>query len=207
MIQVHITEDQKMMVEFLSGFINASGIATVSGASYTLAECKEALKQYTPDVLLLDVGLPDNNSNNFCAGICREYPGMKVVIFTMHNEYSIVRQVLEGGVRGYILKDSKSEEVIDGIAAVMRGEIFLCREIEELIKQRSKAPETPLRLTAREKEVLQLLVAGYTNQEIADKLFISVKTAEGHHKVLKRKFKAKNTVVMTNMAKKMKLVL
>ena len=203
MIQVHITEDQKMIAELLASLINASGIATVSGKSYTLAGCMDDLARYSPDVLLLDIGLPDGNGNNSCAKICEKYPALKVLIFTMYKEYSVVRQVLEAGAAGYILKDSPGEELIEGISAVMQGDVFLCRETTRLFRSTN---EEMVRLTSVEREVLQLIAEGYTNKEIGEMTHRALGTIETHHKVLNGKFDAKNNIDLVNKAKKMKVI-
>lgn len=203
MIKVHITDDHKMLVEGLSFSIHESGVAKVTGTSYTLAECRSALATQTPDVLLLDLNLPDGSGIDFCQEVRLKYPDIKLLVLTTHDEYSIAKRVLDNGASGYILKNSLSEEVITGIEAVMNGEIFLCDEIDVLMKKQS---EQPIWLTAREQELLRLIVDGYTNQEIADKVFLSIETIKTYRKNLILKLGAKNSMMLVKMAIEKKLI-
>jgi DNA-binding NarL/FixJ family response regulator len=197
MISVHITDDHKILVEGLKPLINKSGNIAVSGISYSLGECRKALLYQTPDVLLLDINLPDGSGIDFCEEIRSKYPNLKILILSTRNEYSTVKQVLSNGASGYVLKNALSEEVITGIEAVMQGEIFLCKEIDALMRKKT---ESRIWLTIREKELLRFIVMEYTNQEIADKMFLSVETIKTYRKNLMSKLDAKNVVTLVKMA-------
>ncbi len=203
MISVHITDDHKMLVEGLSISINGSGIATVTGTSNTLAECRDALASQAPDVLLLDLNLPDGSGIDFCVEVRQKYPEVKILILTTRDEYSIAKRVMDNGASGYILKNALSEEVVNGIEAVMKGKIFLSDEIDLLMR---KQTEPSIWLTAREQELLRLIVDGYTNQEIADKVFLSVETIKTYRKNLILKLGAKNSMMLVKMAIEKKLI-
>jgi DNA-binding NarL/FixJ family response regulator len=196
MINVHITDDHKILVEGLRLLIDESEHIRVAGVSYNLAECRKALAVQTPDVLLLDLNLPDGSGIDFCTEVRKNYPEVKILILTTHDEYSVARRVMENGASGYMLKNALSEEVIAGIEAVMRGEVFLCDEIDILMKKRM---EKQIWLTAREKELLQLITEGYTNQEMADKMFLSIETIKTYRKNLILKVGAKNSVLLVKM--------
>ena len=203
MITVHILDDHRMLVEGLCFSIRESGIAKVTGASHTLAECRNSMAFYQPDVLLLDLNLPDGRGEEFCVEMKRKYPNMKILVLTTHDEYSVAKRVMDSGASGYILKNALSEEVIAGIEAVMRGEVFLCDEIDVLMNKRT---EQPIWLTAREQELLRLIVDGYTNQEIADKVYLSVETIKTYRKNLILKLGAKNSMMLVRMALEKKLI-
>ena len=203
MIKVHITDDHKMFVEGLCHSINQSGIAKVTGTSHTLAECRNALAVQIPDVLLLDINLPDGSGIDMCTEMRQKYPDVKIIALTMHDEYSIAKQVIDLGVSGYILKNASSELVIDGIEAVMNGKNFLSKEIDTLMNKQT----TPVVwLTAREREILQYIANGYTNKEIADETFRSIETIKSYRKILVSKLGAKNAVVLVKIAKEQKLI-
>lgn len=203
MISVHITDDHKMLVEGLAAVVNETGIAYVTGISYTLGECRHALATQKPDVLLLDLSLPDGSGVEFCAEVSRLHPQVKVLILTTHSEYSTAKRVMEKGASGYILKNALSEEVVAGIEAVMRGEIFLCEEIDLLLRKRE---DQTIWITSRERELLQLMSEGYTNQEIANTLFLGVETIKSYRKNLIVKFGARNSIVLIRMALERKLI-
>lgn len=203
MITVHITDDHKMLVEGLCSSIGESEVATVSGVSYSLAETRKALAFQQPDVLLLDLNLPDGSGIDFCREMQQKYPAVKILVLTTHDEYSVAKRVMDNGASGYILKNALSEEVIAGIEAVMNGELFLCEEIDLLMK---KEAEKAIWLTAREQEMLRLIVDGYTNQEIAEKLFLGVETIKTYRKNLIFKLGARNSMVLVRMAIEKKLI-
>lgn len=203
MIKIHIVDDHKMFVEGISIAINESGIATVCDVSYRLSDCKKALTSKKVDVLLLDINLPDGNGIDFCAEVKQKYPNMKILILTTHDEYSVAKRALYNGVDGYILKNALSEEVIVGIETVIKGELFLCDEIDILL---NKKKEQHIWLTLREQELLRHIVDGYTNQEIAEKIFLSVETIKTYRKNLLLKLGAKNSMVLVRMAIENKLI-
>ena len=192
-----------MLAEGLKHSIEESNIARVTGTSNNLAECRAALKNQLPDVLLLDVNLPDGNGVDFCAEIKKTYPELKVLILTTYNVYSVASRAMENGASGYILKNSLSEEVIEGIETVMSGKTFLCDEINVMMQKRN---EQQVWLTAREQQVLRLLVDGYTNQEIADEICLSIETIKTYRKNLILKFGAKNSMVLVKMVMEQQLV-
>ena len=203
MITVHITDDHKMLVQGLCISIERSGIAMVTGMSHSLGECRQSLAGRPPDVLLLDLNLPDGSGIDFCAEVRRDYPEVKILVLTTHDGYSTVRRVMESGALGYILKNAVSEEVIAGIETVARGESFFCEEIDTLMKKQS---EQPVWLTSREQELLRLIVDGYTNQEIADEVFLSVETIKTYRKNLILKLGAKNSMMLVKIAIEKKLI-
>jgi len=197
MINVHITDDHKILVEGLKILISESENISVTGVSYTLEECRKALALQTPDVLLLDLNLPDGSGVDFCSEVRKNYPSIKILILTTHNEYSVAKRVMDNGASGYILKNALSEEVISGIETVAEGETFLCDEIDILMKKRV---DEQIWFTAREKELLQLIAEGYTNKEMADKLFLSEDTIKTYRKNLILKVGAKNSMILVKMA-------
>ena len=203
MIRVHITDDHKMLVEGLTMSINESGIATITGVSYNLADCRAALERELPDLLMLDISLPDGSGMDFCLEMKQKYPELKILVLTAHDEYSIAKRVIDNGASGYVLKNALSEEVIAAIETVASGETFLCHEMDMLMKKRM---EQHIWLTTREQELLKLIVDGYTNQEIADKIFLSLETIKTYRKNLILKLGAKNSVMLVKMALEKKLV-
>jgi Response regulator containing a CheY-like receiver domain and an HTH DNA-binding domain len=203
MIKVHITEDHKMLIEGLEKTINESGIATVTGFSHNLEESRKALALETPDVLLLDISLPDGNGIDFCLEVRQKYPKIKILALTSHDEYSVAKQVIDNGASGYILKNTLSKEVIAGIEAVMNGEIFLCEEIDVLMK---KEANNEFWLTKREMDLLKLIADGYTNQEAADDLFLSIETIKSYRKNLIFKLGARNSMALVKIAIEKKLI-
>jgi DNA-binding NarL/FixJ family response regulator len=203
MIRVHIVDDHKMLVEGLRMLIDESGTAKVTAVSHDAAQCYRILAGETPDVLLLDINLPDANGVDLCAELKSKYPDLKILALTSYGEYTVVRRMIENGALGYVLKNAMSEEVIAGIEAVASGELFLCHEVDLLMK---KQENTAIWLTLRERELLKLIVEGYTNPEIAEKIFLSPETIKGYRKNLLFKLGVKNTATLVKLAIEEKLV-
>lgn len=203
MIKVAIVDDHKILTEGLQGLIEESGLATVVGVAHSAAECRLSLGFWRPDVLLLDVGLPDISGLDFCKEIKEQFPAINVLALTTHNEYAIVRHMLDNGASGYLIKNAMVDEVLQGIKAVASGETFLCHEIDLLMK---RSPEKNIWLSPRERELLRLISEGHTNAEIADQIFLSPETIRGYRKNLLVKLGAKNTAVLVKMAVEQKLI-
>jgi DNA-binding NarL/FixJ family response regulator len=203
MITVNIVDDHKLLVEGLSKLINDSEIASVTAVAHDALNARKMLANCLPDVLMLDINLPDINGVDFCGEIKKNYPQLKVLALTSYGDYSVVRSMLENGASGYILKNAMSEEMIAGIEAVYAGEVFLCHEVDVMMK---KKENTGIWLTQREKELLKLIVEGYTNPEIADKIFLSPETIKGYRKNLLFKLGVKNTALLVKLAIEEKLV-
>jgi len=203
MINVAIVDDHKILTDGLKSLIEESGIAKVVGVAHSAAECRNSIGFWKPDVLLLDVGLPDISGVDFCKELKERFPELKVLALTTHNEYSVVRQMLENGALGYMIKNAMTEEVLAGIRAVANGETFLCHEIDVLMK---RPKETHLWLSQREREMLKLVAEGLTNGEIADRIFLSPETIKSYRKNLLLKLDAKNTAVLVRIAVEQKLI-
>ncbi|HBC39028.1 MAG TPA: DNA-binding response regulator, partial [Porphyromonadaceae bacterium] len=138
-----------------------------------------------------------------CSVIKEKYPQVKIVALTSYSEYSIVRQMLENGASGYVIKNAMPEEILLGIQTVADNETFLCEEIDFLMNKRSVEQ---VWLTPREKILLQHIVNGYTNPEIAEQMLLAVDTINNYRKKLLCKLNARNTAVLVRIALEQKLV-
>lgn len=203
MIKVNIVDDHKILVEGLRKLINESGKAIVTAVSHDAEGCRRLLKSQSPDVLLLDINLPDGNGIDLCIELKTLYPELKILALTSYGEYTVVRRMIENGALGYVLKNSMSEEMMAGIETVADGELFLCHEVDLLMK---KAQNSDIWLTQRERELLRLIVEGYTNPEIAEKIFLSPETIKGYRKNLLFKLGARNTASLVKLAIEKKLI-
>src|SRR5690606_14965595 len=117
MIKVVIIDDHKILTEGLQRLINDSGLATVVGVAHSAGECRLSIGFWKPDVLLLDVGLPDSSGIDFCKELKEELPDVAILALTTHDEYSIVRQMLDNGASGYVIKNAMPDEILAGIEA------------------------------------------------------------------------------------------
>lgn len=203
-INIQLVDDHKMVVESLSKLINDSGIAQVTNVYHNIASCCCGLSTGLPDILLLDIGLPDGDGVDFCARLKKQYPGLKIIMLTSYKEFNIAKQALHNGALGYILKNAESEEMIIGIETVYRDELFLCEEIDVMLKV--KRNEDVVWLSNREKEVLKYIAEGYTTKEIANSICRDTETVRTYRRNLLIKLNAKNTAEMIRKSCEMKLI-
>jgi len=203
MIRVALVDDHKSFVEGMSKLINDSGVAHVSGVGYSAADCRRLLRDELPDVLLLDIELRDGNGIDLCAELKKTYPALKILALTSYEAYPVVRRMLENGAMGYILKNAMAEEIYEGIETVAADNTFLCHEVNLMLKHKNNEA---LWLSPSEQRLLKLIVEGYTNPEISEKLHLGLKTVKSYRQNLLVKLGAKNTAVLVGMAIEQKLV-
>ncbi|MBQ7427606.1 MAG: response regulator transcription factor [Prevotella sp.] len=198
-IDVYIVDDHTMLNEGLTDAINRSETVHVSHCFTTLADCRTALTERTPDVLLLDISMPDGDGTAFCQWVTSEYPKVRIVAVTIHDEYCVIQRMLEAGVHGYVLKSAPIEELLTAIGQVWKGVRYLSPAVEDIIRQSgSKA----IVLTKPEQNILRLVCQGYSNPEIADRLHLSAETVKWYRKRLLAKFGVNNTVNLVTLAVK-----
>lgn len=193
LIDVYITDDHQMVCEGLSELINNSGKAHVSHTFNTLEACRQALEERRPDVLLLDLSMPDGDGVAFCQQIVNAYPNVRIVAVTIHDEYSMIQRMMECGAHGYVLKSSPVEELIEAIVSVWQKRQYVSPQVEAILRV---GKSNSMVLTDVETNILRLICDGHTNPEIATLLHLSTETVNWYRKRLLVKFGVKNTVNM-----------
>jgi DNA-binding NarL/FixJ family response regulator len=202
-IQVAIVDDHRIIANGLERLIDESETTAVIGKAYTAAGCWDLLENKQPDVLLLDISMPDGNGIDLCPKIKAKYPQIKVLMLTSYGELVTITRALDAGADGYVLKNSLPEELLEGIYTVASGERFLCEEVNMTLR---KNENNPIELTRREIELLQLIAAGYTLPQLADKMCLGINTIRDYRQKLNIKLNAHNTVQLLQNAKALKLV-
>lgn len=202
-IKLLIVDDHRILVAGLKKLFENSATVQVTGVAFSGKECRSAIIKELPDVILLDINLPDASGIDLCKEIKSQHPEIKIVALSSFNEYAIVRRMLENGASGYVVKNAMPEEIKMSVEMAANNASFLCEEIDLLMRKRSKSP---IWLTPREKELLKLIVDGFTNHEIAEKMFLGVETINSYRKNLLIKLGAKNTAILVRMALEEKLV-
>ena len=203
MISVVIVDDHRVVAEGIEQIINKSDIAQCVGKAYSVTDCWEMLRNVQPDVLLLDISLPDGNGLDLCPLIKEKYPSVNILMLTSYTEYSGIKHVMNNGASGYTLKNADSEEIIEGVRQVAAGKRFLCEEVNELLHQ--KVPDR-VELSRRERQLLKHLVEGMTSAQIADVMCLGYETIRTYRKNLIVKLGVPNTTALTKLALEQKLV-
>jgi Response regulator containing a CheY-like receiver domain and an HTH DNA-binding domain len=195
MITIGIVDDHSLIVSGLMHMLADEPDYPILFTAYDGKHLMSELERQIPDILLLDIELPDGNGIDLCATILKEYPELNIIALTNHDEVVYVKKMMRSGAKGYLLKGTDKPNLISAIHAVHGGQQFIDRQIEQAILQQTisgKRPAAPTKLTKRESEILALIANEYSNQEIADKLFLSVRTVESHRHSLNQKLNIKN---------------
>lgn len=203
MITLGIVDDHSLIISGLAHMLNDQPdhpiLFTATDGKQLMAE----LEKEIPDVLLLDIELPDTNGIELCTAVLKKYPALHIVALTNHDEVVYVRKMMRSGAKGYLLKGTDKENLLTAIHTVAQGQQFLDRQIEQAILQQTitgKRTSVEVKLTKRENEILALVANEYSNQEIADKLFLSVRTVESHRHSLNLKLNIKNSAGLVKEA-------
>lgn len=196
--KIFITDDHYMVVEGIRSLLQNEPDIEWMGHAMNVASCLAYLQQHQPDLLFLDINLPDKSGIELCREIKSKYPAIHIIGLSSFNQQSYIEKMMDEGASGYVLKNATREEIVEAIATVMSGKTFLSQEAAAVVAQ-GEDSRIPV-LTRREKEVLGLIAEGLTNNAIAEKLFISTTTVDTHRKNLLAKFEAKNTATLIRMA-------
>lgn len=192
-----------MVIEGIRSLLQNESSIEWLGHATNAASCLSFLKKQQPDIILMDVNLPDTSGTELCMQVKKLYPSVLVLGLSTFNQQAVIRNMVDNGASGYLLKNASKEELLEAVVAVMKGKNYFSFEAAAAMKE--TAQSIPL-ITRREKEVLLLIAEGLTNNEIAEKLFISIATVNTHRKSLLEKFEVKNTALLIGKAIKNGLV-
>jgi DNA-binding NarL/FixJ family response regulator len=204
MIKVSITDDHFVVLKGIETLLieieDIEVISTQENGKTTLLN----IEKQQPDVLLLDINLPDINGIELTKIILEKHPKIKIIALTNYEDVSFVKRMLDFGASGYLLKNVHKDELIKAIYSVIKGENYLQKTLEKKILNQSLGREgnTSIlpKLTRRETDVLRAIYEEMTTQEISEKLFISPKTVEAHRMNMMSKLGAKNSIGMIKIA-------
>jgi DNA-binding NarL/FixJ family response regulator len=210
-INVTITDDHPLAVAGLKNMLFSYDNIEVRHTYSNGAELLAGLKTEQPDVLLLDVQLPDIKGDELAKSIHTKYPNIKILAITSLDAPIHVKAMLRNGCTGYLLKNTDVQTLINAIEEVHKGVEYIEPSIKEQMLQNllhyRKQPSTKMpSLTRRETEILHLIIEEKTNQQIADKLFLSLRTIENHRFSLFQKLNVNNTVGLVKVAIQLGLI-
>ena len=199
MITIFIIDDHQMIIEGIHALLQGEPEFEWMGSTKFPDELMFFLQKKQPNVLLMDINLPQKSGLDLCKEVKDKYPGIHIIGLSTSNQASIIRKMQENGASGYLLKDASKQEIITAIHEVNNGKLSVNFSVSEILKNKMPNKELPA-LTKREKEVLELISEGLTNQEIGSKLFLDTSTIDSHRKNMLTKFNAKNTAALIKIA-------
>ena len=203
-VKLFIVDDHYMVIEGIHSLLQQEAGVEWMGHATNAESCLAFLQSRQPDVMFMDISLPDQSGIDLCKRVKDLYPQIFILGLSTFNQQSFIQKMMDNGASGYLLKNAGRTELMNAIAAVMRGKTYLSHEAAAAMYQQPKQ-NVPV-LTRRELEVLALIAEGMTNNEIASRLFIAATTVETHRKSLLTKFSAKNTATLVHTATQMQIV-
>lgn len=209
-IKVFLVDDHALVREGIVNSLVSQKHIQVVGEAKDGNEALEKLSYIKTDVVIMDVSMPAMGGIEATRLIAKNYPDVNILVLSMYNEETRVREMLKAGALGYILKSTHMKELVEAIESVSKGQSYFTREVsskimEQLVRGRSGSANTLNKLTNREVQILKLISEEYTNHEIAEKLFISSRTVDTHRRNLIQKLQAKNTAGLVRYAIKNKI--
>lgn len=204
-IKVFIVDDHYMVIEGIRSLLQNETAIEWMGHATNAASCLAFLQQQTPDVLLMDINLPDTSGIDLCKEVKEKYPAVFILGLSTFNQQSFIEKMISNGASGYVIKNATQKELMEAIHTVVKGKQFLSFDAAMALRKPVTTDNAPV-ITRREKEVLELIAEGMTNIEIATKLFVSSTTVDTHRKNLLAKFETKNTASLISMAARLKLI-
>lgn len=205
-IKILLADDHAIVRHGLSQSIQQEEDMEIAGQAEDGISTIRMVRELSPDIVLMDISMPDLNGMDATREIVRDFPKVKIIALSMHSAKKFVREMFKAGASGYLLKDCEFDELAEAVRTVMAGKSYLSPEITDVVvdsyirttsEEKSSVFST---LTKREREVLQLLVEGKTTKQIGLNLHISPKTVEAHRLRVMEKLDIDNVAQLTKYA-------
>ena len=211
MIKVLIADDHAIVRTGLRALLNSEPSMKLVGEASGGYEAIELAGKSNADILVLDISMPDLDGISVTKKIKSQFPGLPILILTVHEDEALLREAIRVGAAGYVLKRAAETELISAIRAIMGGVLYVDPSmvrvlLSDEIKPTATLPESVEPLTRREKEILKLIAQGYTNRQTAEELNISTRTVEGHRANLVAKLGLRSRVELVRYAREQGLI-
>jgi DNA-binding NarL/FixJ family response regulator len=205
-IRLAIIDDHAVVLDGLKTMLKTFENLEVLYTTQSGHQLLEHFQSDLPDVLLMDIQMPEISGIDLCKQITKQHPSVKIIAFTSFDDSNYVKQIFRSGAKGYLLKNSDKQTIVKAVETVMQNKEYMDDAIKKILLQESITGQRrsifEVPLTKREKEILKLIADGLSSQEIANKLFISLRTVETHRLNLNQKLDVKNTAGLMKEALK-----
>jgi DNA-binding NarL/FixJ family response regulator len=186
-IRIILVDDHPVVREGLRSILSSFEEVEIIGQACSGREAIQLARELRPDVVVMDISMPEMNGIEATAALRRELPEVKVLALSMHENFAYIKQALAAGARGYILKDSSPKDLVDAICDVHSGTLPISPQAANILVGHQQSTPKGSELTPREMDVLRFIARGYTNKEISAALGLGVRTIETHRENLIRK--------------------
>jgi len=210
-----IVDDHTLFREGLKSIIGRDNRYEVTGEAGSAQEALQMAGKLKPDVILVDISLPDQSGIQLTGAICRLLPETCVLIVTMHSKIDYIVEAFQAGARGYVVKEAAPQRLLQGLESVLKGEYFMDNSVcQRVVKRLTELPARNANisdaaygtLSPREQEVMRLMAEDFSNREIAEKLYISPKTVENHRTNIMNKLGLHSTIELVRYAAKIGMI-
>lgn len=214
-IRVILVDDHQIVRDGIKALISEDPSIQIVGEAASGEEFETLIQNEKPDVVLMDINLPDTTGIELTQKTVEKYPNINILMLSMHMSDEFITNSIEVGAKGYLPKTTSQKELLEAIKTVSKGIEYYNTEVSDVLlksyirktKNASKdKEEITIQLTKREVEILVLFAQGFSNKEIADKLFISIRTVESHKNNIMQKLDLKSTVELVKYAIKHKMI-
>ena len=188
-----------MVIEGMKAMLNQIRYVELCATASNAYEAMEKVKENQPDLVITDINMPEISGVELTSKLKKEFPNLKIIGMSTFNERSYIAQMIQNGADGFLVKSASKEEIETAISSVLDGKMHLSSDAGISNSEQKELKNQPT-LTRREKEILTLISEGFTNPQIAEKLFISLYTVETHRKNLLSKFNTNNTASLIKIA-------
>lgn len=188
-----------MVIEGMKAMLNQIRYVELCATASNAYEAMEKVKENQPDLVITDINMPEISGVELTSKLKKEFPNLKIIGMSTFNERSYISQMIQNGADGFLVKSASKEEIETAISSVLDGKMYLSSDAGISNSEQKQLKNQPT-LTRREKEILTLISEGFTNPQIAEKLFISLYTVETHRKNLLSKFNTNNTASLIKIA-------
>ena len=194
-----MVDDHPMVIEGMKAMLKQIRYVELCATASNAYEAMEKVKENQPDLVITDINMPEISGVELTSKLKKEFPNLKIIGMSTFNERSYISQMIQNGADGFLVKSASKEEIETAISSVLDGKMYLSSDAGISNSEQKELKNQPT-LTRREKEILTLISEGFTNPQIAEKLFISLYTVETHRKNLLSKFSTNNTASLIKIA-------
>lgn len=214
-IRIFLVDDHQLVRDGIKALLTGAENIEIIGEASTGKECFEKIEQNPPDILILDISLPDTTGIEITKRVSVEFPSIRILILSMYTNEDFIFNSVKAGARGYLPKNTSRDELLNAIRSIHQGEEFFSDSISRIMlksyvrkakDEDSDSNRQPILLTSREIEILKLFAEGFINKEISDQLDISIRTVETHKNHIMKKLELKSTVELIKFAIKNRII-